>query len=67
MQQKLIATRLRNDAPDIIIHVETSDFKFFEFYRPAEIIRRGEAAARREIKALLKSWRGQHAVKKARR
>lgn len=65
MQQKLIATRLRNDAPDIIIHVETSDIKFFEFYRPSEIIRRGEAAARREIGALLKSWRGPRPVKRA--
>lgn len=57
MQQKLIAARLRNDAPDVTIHVETSDFKFFEFYRPAEIIRRGEAAARREIESVLESRR----------
>ncbi len=29
MQQKLIATRLRNDVPDITIHVETVGFQFF--------------------------------------
>jgi NTE family protein len=60
MQQKLIAARLGNDLPDITIHVETSDIKFFEFYRPAEIIRRGEAAARRqlgEIERLLRQRR----------
>jgi len=55
MQQKLIAARLRNDIPDVTIHVETTDFKFFEFYRPTEIIRRGEAAARREIGTVLAS------------
>ena len=64
MQQKLIAARLRNDAPDITIHVETSDFKFFEFYRPSEIIRRGEAAARREIKTVLESLRRRQLAEK---
>jgi NTE family protein len=59
MQQKLIAARLRNDIPDITIHVETSDFKFFEFYRPAEIIRRGEEAARRHIDEIMKLQRRQ--------
>ncbi|MCU0237399.1 MAG: patatin-like phospholipase family protein [Acidobacteria bacterium] len=57
MQQKLIAARLSNDAPDITIHVETSDFKFFEFYRPAEIIRRGEAAARLQVGAIVRGLR----------
>ncbi|HSQ35116.1 MAG TPA: patatin-like phospholipase family protein, partial [Candidatus Binatia bacterium] len=57
MQQKLIAARLENDAPDAIIHVDTHDFKLLEFYRPAAIIRRGEEAARREIKTLLGQWR----------
>ncbi len=42
-----------------------SDFNFFEFYRPAEIIRRGEAAARREIGVLLESWRERQAAEKA--
>lgn len=65
MQQKLIAARLSNDVPDVTIHVETSDFKFFEFYRPSAIIRRGEAAARREIKTILESLhRRQRAEKK---
>lgn len=64
MQQKLIAARLGNDVPDITIHVETSDFKFFEFYRPAEIIRRGEAAARREIETVLASLRRRRAAQK---
>jgi len=56
MQQKLIAARLSNDVPDVAFHVETSDVKIFEFYRPAEIIRRGEEAARREIKSVLARW-----------
>ncbi|MBN2400566.1 hypothetical protein EH223_09245 [candidate division KSB1 bacterium] len=57
MQQKLIAARLQNDAPDVTIHVDTQDFKLFEFYRPAAIIRRGEETARREIRNLLSHWR----------
>jgi NTE family protein len=57
MQQKLIAARLRIDVPDAVIHIETSDIKMFEFYRPAEIIRRGEEAARREIETVLAGWR----------
>jgi len=57
MQQKLIAARLLNDAPDATIHIDTHDFKLFEFYRPAAIIRRGEEAARREMKTLLRLWR----------
>ena len=56
MQQKLIAARLQNDAPDATIHVDTQDFKLFEFYRPAAIIRRGEETARREIKTILNRW-----------
>lgn len=56
MQQKLIAARLANDAPDATIHVDTHDFKLFEFYRPAAIIRRGEEAARRGIGPLLELW-----------
>ena len=66
MQQKLIAARLGNDVPDAIIHVETSDIKLFEFYRPAEIIRRGEEAARRqlgEIERLLRRRRRAAAAK----
>jgi NTE family protein len=57
MQERLIAARLRNDAPDVAIHVNTADIKMFEFYRPAEIIRRGEEAARREITGVLDHWR----------
>jgi NTE family protein len=57
MQQKLIAARLQNDAPDIVIHVDTRDFKLFEFYRPAAIIRRGEETARRAIRDILDRWR----------
>jgi NTE family protein len=56
MQQKLITARLQNDAPDATIHVDTQDFKLFEFYRPAAIIRRGEETARREIKTILSRW-----------
>jgi NTE family protein len=56
MQQKLIAARLQNDAPDVTIHIDTQDFKLFEFYRPAAIISRGEETARREIKSILECW-----------
>jgi NTE family protein len=61
MQQKLIAARLRNDAPDATIHVDTQDFKLFEFYRPAAIIKRGEETTRREIKTLLGLWQRRRA------
>jgi NTE family protein len=64
MQQKLIAARLCADVPDAVIHIETSDIKMFEFYRPAEIIRRGEQAARREIGALLACRRRLQAARK---
>lgn len=57
LQQKLIAARLCADVPDAVIHIQTSDISMFEFYRPAEIIRRGEEAARREIATVLASWR----------
>jgi NTE family protein len=57
MQQKLITARLQNDAPDVTIHVDTQDFKLFEFYRPAAIIRRGEETARHEIKNILSRWK----------
>jgi NTE family protein len=57
MQERLIAARLLSDAPDAVIHVDTSDYKFFEFYRPAELIRRGEEAARLAIKDVLRRKR----------
>jgi len=61
MQERLIAIRLVNDAPDAVIQVDTSDYKMFEFYRPAEIIRRGEEAARRTIADVLKRRRAAYA------
>jgi NTE family protein len=64
MQQKLISARLRNDAPDATIHIDTSDIKMFEFYRPAQIIRRGEAAATREIQTVLENLRRRQAAAK---
>ena len=64
MQEKLIAARLANDLPDVTIHIETSDIKMFEFYRPAEIIRRGEAAARRELPLVLECRRRRQATQK---
>jgi NTE family protein len=56
MQEKLITARLQIDAPDVTIHIDTQDFKLFEFYRPAAIIRRGEETARREIRTVLSRW-----------
>jgi NTE family protein len=67
MQEKLIAARLKNDAPDVIIHVDTQDFKLFEFYRPAAIISRGEETARREIKTVLRRWQKRQAEDKIKR
>jgi NTE family protein len=67
MQEKLIAARLKNDAPDVIIHVDTQDFKLFEFYRPAAIISRGEETARREIKTVLRCWQKRQAEDKIKR
>ncbi|MCX6556981.1 MAG: patatin-like phospholipase family protein [Candidatus Aminicenantes bacterium] len=64
MQQKLIAARLQNDAPDAVIHVDTQDFKLFEFYRPAVIIRRGEQTARRSIREILPRWQQRRAREK---
>ncbi|MBN2346854.1 MAG: patatin-like phospholipase family protein [Candidatus Aminicenantes bacterium] len=60
MQERLIAARLRVDKPDAIIHVDTSAYKMFEFYRPAEIIRCGEEAARRESGEIARAWRRRH-------
>lgn len=57
MQEKLVLSRLRSDAPDVTIHVDTSDFRMFEFYRPVEIIRRGEQAANRQLDTILKMLR----------
>lgn len=58
MQEKLVLARLRVDAPDATIHVDTSGFRMFEFYRPAAIIRRGEEAAERQLDVILKLSRG---------
>ena len=57
MQEKLVLARLRVDAPDATIHVDTADFKMFEFYRPAAIIRCGEEAAERQLDVILKLGR----------
>lgn len=54
MQEKLVLARLANDRPDVTIHVDTAGFKMFEFYRPAELIRRGEEAAERRLPAILR-------------
>ncbi len=49
MQQKLVLSCLELDQPDVAIHVETSEFKFYEFNSPTELIARGEATMRRLI------------------
>jgi NTE family protein len=54
MQEKLVQARLANDCPDAAIHVDTAGFKMFEFYRPAELIRRGEEAAEQRLPAILR-------------
>jgi NTE family protein len=54
MQEKLVLARLANDRPDATIHVDTAGFKMFEFYRPAELIRRGEEAAEQRLPAILR-------------
>ncbi len=52
MQQKLVLARLANDRPDVTVHVDTSGFKMFEFYRPAELIRLGEEAAEKRLREI---------------
>ena len=54
MQEKLVLARLANDRPDVTIHVDTAGFKMFEFYRPAELIRRGEEAAGQRLQTILR-------------
>lgn len=49
MQLEMIASKLKNDPPDILIQVETSDFAIFEFDRPRAIIERGRETMRRRI------------------
>ncbi len=49
MQVEMVASKLRNDAPDVLVQVETTDFAMFEFDRPREIIERGKATMRRQV------------------
>lgn len=49
MQVEMVISKLKNDAPDIVVQVETSDFAQFEFDRPREIIERGKATMRRHL------------------
>lgn len=52
MQQEMVRAKLKNDAPDIRIEVETSDFRFYEFNHPREIIDRGKRTTRRLIESV---------------
>jgi NTE family protein len=49
MQVEMVASKLKNDAPDVVVQVETTDFAMFEFDRPREIIDRGKQTMRRQI------------------
>jgi len=49
MQVEMVASKLKNDAPDVVVQVETSDFAMFEFDRPREIIERGRQTMRRHL------------------
>ena len=49
MQQEMVRSKLKNDAPDILIEVETSDFRIYEFNHPREIIERGDETMRKLI------------------
>lgn len=49
MQQEIVQSKLKNDAPDVLIEVETSDFRIYEFNHPREIIERGAETTRRLI------------------
>jgi len=49
MQVEMVASKLKNDAPDVVVQVETSDFAMFEFDRPREIIERGKQTMRRHV------------------
>ena len=41
MQQEIVRSKLKDDAPDILVEVETSDFRIYEFNHPRKIIERG--------------------------
>ncbi len=41
MQEEIVRSKLRITSPDILIHVDTSDFSSNEYYRAKEIIERG--------------------------
>jgi len=49
MQQEMVRSKLKNDAPDILIEVETSDFHIYGFNHPREIIERGDETMRKQI------------------
>ncbi len=49
MQVEMVISKLKNDVPDVVIQVETSDFAMFEFDRPREIIERGRQTMRRRV------------------
>lgn len=52
MQQEMVRTKLKSDKPDVIIEVETSDFRIYEFNHPREIIKRGAETALRLIDSI---------------
>ncbi len=54
MQKEVVRARLQADRPDLLVDVDTAGFSLHEFYRPRELIARGEEAARRALPGLLR-------------
>lgn len=52
MQKEVVRAHLQTDPPDVLIDVNTAGFAFHEFYRPAELMHRGEEAVRRVLPEL---------------
>lgn len=52
MQQEMARSKLKNDSPDAVIEVETSDFRTYEFNHPRKIIERGAETTRRLVESI---------------
>jgi NTE family protein len=51
-QDRIARSRLAGDPPDAMINPRLGSIGLFDFHRAADLIQRGEAAARREIEEI---------------
>lgn len=52
VQDRIARSRLAGDPPDAVINPRLGNIGLFDFHRAADLIQRGEAAARREIEEI---------------